>query len=50
MNDKNEPYQGPPEKIDNGERDTTKLDQMIEEFNKKNPGKGIRKIWGTYQS
>ncbi len=50
MSEKTESQHGTPEIIENGEKDTTKLDQMIEEFNKKNPGKGNKKIYGTYQS
>ncbi|MDR3589978.1 MAG: hypothetical protein P4N41_10005 [Negativicutes bacterium] len=51
MSGKNEPQPGTVEKNANGERDTTKLDQMIEAFIKKNPGKNTRKIHGgPYQS
>jgi hypothetical protein len=50
MSEKNELQQGMSEEIKNEDKDKTKLDKMIEEFNKKNPGKGCKKIYGTYQS
>ena len=46
MSGKTDPQLGASEKSDNGQGGTTKLDQMMEEFMKKNPGKGIRKIRG----
>ncbi|MDR3562229.1 MAG: hypothetical protein P4N59_12450 [Negativicutes bacterium] len=55
MSDKNQLRQGTPEKltteIEDGEKVATKLDQMLEEFKKKNPAKGNKKFYGgTYQS
>jgi hypothetical protein len=50
MSEKNESQYGTSEIIEKEEKNTTKLDQMIEEFNKQNPGKGNKKIYGTYQS
>ena len=50
MGDRNETCHSATEKsseeIENGEKEMTKLDQMIEELNKKNPGRDIKKIYG----
>jgi hypothetical protein len=52
VSDNNEPRHSSHEKsnseIQQGEKDMTKLDQMIEEFKKQNPGKGSKKIYGAY--
>jgi|GEM_PF-3493433 len=53
VSDKNEPCYGtfgkPSDEIENGEKKITKLDQMIEEFNKNNPGRDTKKRYGgTY--
>jgi len=50
MSNPNEPNNNEPEKVESEERDTSKLDQMIEEFKKKNPGKGSKKTYGAYRS
>ena len=49
MSDKNKPCQGTSGKSSDETKivgKMTKLDQMIEELNKKNPGRDIKKVYG----